>query len=489
MHDRPRHPQRSPRPALASRTPARRLEGDPRLPSRRRAKHGPPVPDPLARYANRWCCRSSSATPRSRRSRSAPPPDDDPDTSPTTASGGHWNSRCTTGARSIGPARDVIFRRARAGAPGPVGLTDTARSTSPSPARPSTTSSTTSRWPTAAGSTPPSSSAAELHGTRRSLQNSLSGLGGVPHQHHTDSLSARLRDLTREAAGRPARFEELYAHYGLIAAAHPGRPMRTARFSPTTAISRPPRPGPDPGGSRDFAGLAGTGPRGSARRTAGRRREDAVRAETAALQPLPPRRTTDFIGLRARASREPAAPRPRGISPARRTRLIGHHLRIHVPDDRMEGCARSDRVVTHPRRRHTTSSGRRPRPRPPPRDPCFGASRFAEGRPTVRQPSRARSARRPLAARGHAAASACLCEALHQRTPVGASSASSRSPTTRATGRSFAHLIAEDLAEGRHLDARASVPGSSRAAAVCPPTFPSRSPRSRASTRLLEARA
>ena len=53
--------------------------------------------------------------------------------------------------------------------------------------------------------------------------------------------------------------------------------------------------------------------------------------------------------------------------------------------------------------------------------------------------------------------------------------ASSRSPMTRAARAELAHLIAEDLAEGHAPDARApSVPGSSRAAAVCPPTSPSR---------------
>ncbi len=49
MHDRPRHPQRlaAARAGFSERT-ARRLEGDPRLPSQRRAERGRTVPDPLA---------------------------------------------------------------------------------------------------------------------------------------------------------------------------------------------------------------------------------------------------------------------------------------------------------------------------------------------------------------------------------------------------------------------------------------------------------
>jgi transposase len=49
------------------------------------------------------------------------------------------------------------------------------------------------------------------------LQNALWALGGAPHQHRTDSLSAAFRNLAQDAqADLTRRYEELCAHYGMI---------------------------------------------------------------------------------------------------------------------------------------------------------------------------------------------------------------------------------------------------------------------------------
>jgi transposase InsO family protein len=48
------------------------------------------------------------------------------------------------------------------------------------------------------------------------LQNALWALGGVPHQHRSDSLSAAFRNLAREAQDDlTRRYEELCVHYGM----------------------------------------------------------------------------------------------------------------------------------------------------------------------------------------------------------------------------------------------------------------------------------
>ena len=50
------------------------------------------------------------------------------------------------------------------------------------------------------------------------LQNALWSLGGVPHEHRSDSLSAAFRNLDRDAReDLTRRYEDLIAHYGMTA--------------------------------------------------------------------------------------------------------------------------------------------------------------------------------------------------------------------------------------------------------------------------------
>ena len=123
------------------------------------------------------------------------------------------------------------------------------------------------------------------------LQNALWTLGGVPHEHRTDSLSAAYRNLDAEAAKDVTkRYDDFCAHYGMLASrCNPGEPhengsvefhnrhLKTALDQ--ALILR---------GSRDFADLADWRrfvDQLVARRN--RRRESAVRIEAAALRPLP----------------------------------------------------------------------------------------------------------------------------------------------------------------------------------------------------------
>ena len=194
------------------------------------------------------------------------------------------------------------------------------------------------------------------------LQNALRGLGGVPHEHRTDSLSAAYRNLGREAAeDATRRYDELCAHYGLIASrnnpgeAHENGAVESHHRHLKTAIDQ----ALILRGSRDFASLVEYRrfiDQLVARRN--RRREARVRAETAALRPLPPRRTTDFAELVARVTRTGGF-LVHGVFYSAPARLIGHRLRVHVRDDRVEAWLGSTHVVTHPRRRRATGGGGR----------------------------------------------------------------------------------------------------------------------------------
>ncbi len=63
-------------------------------------------------------------------------------------------------------------------------------------------------------------------------------LGGAPREHRSDSLSAAFRNLNAEArADLTARYEALYAHYGMSASATTAAsPTRTARSRARTTL-------------------------------------------------------------------------------------------------------------------------------------------------------------------------------------------------------------------------------------------------------------
>ena len=222
MHDRPRHPQRlaAARAGFSERT-ARRLEADPRLPSQRRPDVVAPSPIRSPRCGSRWCCRSWSATPSVqavtlfRHLQTM-----DPEAFPDDRVRRTLERRVRDWRALHGPARDVIFRQVPE--PGRMALSDFTDAGAlgvtiagePLDHRLYHFALAYSGWEHAAVVLGGESFAA----LAEHLQNALWGLGGVPHEHRTDSLSAAYRNLTREAAeDATRRYEELCAHYGLIA--------------------------------------------------------------------------------------------------------------------------------------------------------------------------------------------------------------------------------------------------------------------------------
>lgn len=171
------------------------------------------------------------------------------------------------------------------------------------------------------------------------LQNALWALGGAPHQHRTDSLSAAFRNLTQDAqADLTKRYEELCAHYGMIPTrntpgeAHENGAIESAHGHLKRAVGdalllR---------GQRDFASLADY--RGFLDEVIGRHnsgRGKRIDFERASLQKLPSRRVGggEEHVVTVTSSGGFALKRVFYTVPSR---LIGHRLRVRLFDDRLE---------------------------------------------------------------------------------------------------------------------------------------------------------
>jgi hypothetical protein len=181
------------------------------------------------------------------------------------------------------------------------------------------------------------------------LQNALWGLGCVPREHRTDSLSAAFRNLDRDAQDDlTRRYDELCAHYGMTPTrnnpgiAHENGAIESAHGHLKKAIEdalllR---------GSPDFDDL------GDYRRfvdeVVGRRnRRNAKRLEVErpSLRPLPARRTTDYEELLVTVTSHSGFTL-RKVFYTVPSRLIGHKLRVRRYDDRLECFLGSTQVLT-----------------------------------------------------------------------------------------------------------------------------------------------
>jgi hypothetical protein len=201
------------------------------------------------------------------------------------------------------------------------------------------------------------------------LQDALWALGGAPHEHRSDSLSAAFRNLDRAAReDLTRRYEALCAHYGMEPSrnnpglAHENGSIEGAHGHLKGAITdalllR---------GSRDFADLAAY--RRFVDELVGRRNARVaprIELERAALQVLPPRRTTDHEeAIVAVTSSSGFVLRKVFYSVP--SRLIGHRLRVRLYDDRLEVYLGSSHQLTLPRgrRRPLPDDGGNPGPRP-----------------------------------------------------------------------------------------------------------------------------
>ena len=171
------------------------------------------------------------------------------------------------------------------------------------------------------------------------LQNALWALGGAPHEHRSDSLSAAFRNLDREARDDlTTRYEALCAHYGM-------QPTRNNRGiahengaieSPHGHLKSAIRDALLLRGSVDFADLGAYRcfideivSRINAR--IGKR----IEAEAPFLQFLPDSRTSDYEETRVYVTSTGGFVL-RKVFYTVPSRLIGHRLRVRLYDDRLE---------------------------------------------------------------------------------------------------------------------------------------------------------
>ncbi|WP_306770250.1 IS21 family transposase [Mycobacterium sp. KBS0706] len=171
------------------------------------------------------------------------------------------------------------------------------------------------------------------------LQNALWAVGGAPHEHRSDSLSAAFRNLDRDAReDLTRRYDALCAHYGMTPSrnnpgvAHEngaieGLHGHLKRAIEDTLLLR---------GTRAFDDLAAY--RRFIDEIVGRRNARLAKRidiERAALQALPPRRTTDHEETIVSVT-SAGGFTLRKVFYTVPSRLIGHRLRVRLYDDRLE---------------------------------------------------------------------------------------------------------------------------------------------------------
>lgn len=358
MTDRLHHSQRAAaaRAGFSDRT-ARRIEADPRLPSQRRSARSRTVPDPLEAVWEPVLVPILERDPAVhaitllRHLQMS-----DPEAFPDDRVRRTLERRVRDWRALKGPERDVIFRQTPE--PGRMALSDFTDAGAlgvtiagqPLEHRLFHFVLAYSGWEHAAVVLGGESFTA----LAENLQTALWTLGGVPHEHRTDSLSAAYRNLDAEAARDVTeRYNAFCGHYGMLASRN--NPGEAHENGSVEAHNNHLKVALDQAlilrGSRDFAEI------GEWRRFVdelvarrNRRREDAVRIEIAALGPLPARRTTDFTEVVARVTKTGGF-LVHQVFYSAPSQLIGKRLRVHVYDDRIEAFLGATHVVTHPRRR------------------------------------------------------------------------------------------------------------------------------------------
>jgi transposase InsO family protein len=191
------------------------------------------------------------------------------------------------------------------------------------------------------------------------LQNALWALGAVPERHRSDSLSAAFRNLSRdEQEDLTRRYQELVRHYGM----EPTRNNRGVAHengsieSPHGHLKKTIEDALLLRGSRDFEDLAAY--RRFIDEIVGRnnaKNRKRLELERPVLKPLPERRTTDYEETRVLVTSSGGFVL-RKVFYTIPSRFVGHHLRIHLYDDRLECFLGSSPVLTLQRGRQPQGS-------------------------------------------------------------------------------------------------------------------------------------
>lgn len=191
------------------------------------------------------------------------------------------------------------------------------------------------------------------------LQNALHKLGGVPHEHRTDSLSAAYVNTADKQALTQA-YEALCRHYGMRPTvnnpgiSHENGAIETAHGSLKHRLEQAIKLR----GSADF-------PNQCAYRAfldqvvarLNRRCQSRLAEEQRQLRSLPRYRFMDFSELTAKVTTSSTIDVKRGVYTVP-SRLIGEHIRVHLYHDRLACFVGQTPVITLPRVYPKTPEGR-----------------------------------------------------------------------------------------------------------------------------------
>jgi hypothetical protein len=190
------------------------------------------------------------------------------------------------------------------------------------------------------------------------LQNALWCLGGAPEQHRSDSLSAAFRNLDADAKkDLTERYEAFCAHYGMTATrnnlgvSHENGSIESAHGHLKRALAdalllRASRDFDDLAAWRSFVDeIVGRGNARNAKR---------IDQERMALKKLPTRKTADYEEVNVDVTTSSAFTL-RKVFYSVPSRLIGHRLRVHLYDDRLECFLGATHMLSLRRGRAQTS--------------------------------------------------------------------------------------------------------------------------------------
>ncbi len=193
------------------------------------------------------------------------------------------------------------------------------------------------------------------------LQNALWALGGAPAEHRSDSLSAAFRNLEPDAAvDATRRYDELCAHYAMTPTrnnagiAHENGAIESPHGHLKAAIED----ALQLRGVRDFDDLPAY--RRFLDELVGRRnarRRKPLELERALLRPLPARRSDDWEDVLVSVT-SASGFTLRKVFYSVPSRLIGHRLRVHLFDDRLDCFLGSSFLMSLRRGRAPSGSGR-----------------------------------------------------------------------------------------------------------------------------------
>ncbi|MBL4901132.1 MAG: IS21 family transposase [Desulfocapsa sp.] len=171
------------------------------------------------------------------------------------------------------------------------------------------------------------------------LQDALQRLGGSPHEHRSDSLSAAFKNLKKEAEeDATSRYHELCKHYGMEASRNNrGKGHENGSIeSPHGHLKKRIHQALLLRGSNDFETVAAYEEfLSKIVATINRNKKDKVEEERRYLQPLPLHRTVDYTEKVVRVSTSSTI-RVNGVLYTVPSRLIGESLRVHIYDNRLD---------------------------------------------------------------------------------------------------------------------------------------------------------